>query len=167
LCLHRFEPRAGDCLLLPAGMIHALGAGLVVAEIQQASDTTYRLFDWNRVGPDGKPRQLHLEQALEAIDYDLGPAQPQVPQATTAPHVKQLASCDKFVLDRWEFDSPQMLGGDDRCYLLAVAEGEVMVTGDPSSQPLVAGGTMLAPASLGRITLTPRGRTTLLCAYLP
>src|SRR5262249_18609030 len=136
LCLHRFEPKPGDCLLLPAGMIHALGAGLVVAEIQQASDTTYRLFDWNRVGADGKPRQLHLEQALEASDYGLGPAQPQVPQSTAESHIKRLAACDKFVLDRWEFDSVQSIGGDDRCYLLAVVAGEVLVEGDPKSQPL-------------------------------
>lgn len=167
LCLHRFEPKAGDCLLLPAGMVHALGAGLVVAEIQQASDTTYRVFDWNRVGPDGKPRQLHIEQALEAIDYGLGPAQPQIPQATQNPHVSRLASCDKFVLDRWSFDSPQVLGGDNRCHLLAVLEGEVCVPDDPVGDPLRFGGTMLVPASTGPLILQPRGRTTLLCAYLP
>ena len=53
-CLHRIEPRPGDCILIPAGTVHALGAGLLIAEIQQASDTTYRLFDWNRAGPDGR-----------------------------------------------------------------------------------------------------------------
>jgi mannose-6-phosphate isomerase len=167
LCLHRFEPQIGDCLLLPAGMIHALGAGLVVAEIQQASDTTYRVFDWNRVGPDGKPRQLHLEQSLEAIDYGLGPAQPQVPQATAEPHVSRLAACDKFILDRWVFDSPKQVGGDDRCYLLAVLEGEVAVQGDAGDGPLGVGGTMLLPAAIGSVRLEPRGPATLLCAYLP
>ena len=69
LCLHSFEARAGQCLFIPAGTVHALGAGLLVAEIQQASDTTYRLFDWNRTGPDGQPRKLHVEEALAAIDY--------------------------------------------------------------------------------------------------
>ncbi len=58
ICLHEFEPRPGDCLLIEAGTVHALGAGLLIAEIQQASDTTYRLFDWNRVDRDGKPRPL-------------------------------------------------------------------------------------------------------------
>ena len=81
LCLHKFEPKVGDCIFIPAGTVHALGAGLVVAEIQQASDTTFRLFDWNRVGPDGKPRQLHIEESLAAIDYSAGPVQPQVPPA--------------------------------------------------------------------------------------
>ncbi|MCA9268615.1 MAG: class I mannose-6-phosphate isomerase, partial [Planctomycetales bacterium] len=60
-CLGRFEPQRGDCVFIPAGTVHALGAGLLVAEIQQASDTTFRLFDWNRVGADGRPRPLHLE----------------------------------------------------------------------------------------------------------
>src|SRR4051812_38094180 len=78
--LHSFQPRAGDCLFIPAGTVHALGAGLLVAEIQQASDTTYRLHDWGRHGPDGKSRELHVEQALAAIDYsavEIGPTRPE------------------------------------------------------------------------------------------
>src|SRR5262249_30653555 len=69
--LHSFEPQKGDCIFIPAGTVHALGAGLLVAEIQQASDTTYRLYDWGRVGPDGKPRQLHIEQGLAATDFSV------------------------------------------------------------------------------------------------
>ncbi len=73
LCCERIEPSVGDCFFLPPGVVHAIGPGLLVAEIQQASDTTYRLYDYDRLGPDGKPRQLHVEQALEAIDYEYGP----------------------------------------------------------------------------------------------
>src|SRR5205823_6771964 len=79
-CLHEFEPRAGDCVLIEAGTVHALGAGLLVAEIQQASDTTYRLYDWGRLGADGEPRQLHIEQGLAATDFsavEVAPIQPQ------------------------------------------------------------------------------------------
>src|SRR5262249_22949406 len=83
--LYGFEPCAGDCLFIPAGTVHALGAGLLVAEIQQSSDTTFRLFDWNRVGPDGKPRTLHVEQALAVVDFDRGPIAPQQPQPTDRP----------------------------------------------------------------------------------
>jgi mannose-6-phosphate isomerase len=68
--LHTFSPRAGDVVALPAGMIHASGAGLVLAEIQQNSDLTFRLFDYNRLGLDGKPRKLHQEEALKAIRFD-------------------------------------------------------------------------------------------------
>src|SRR5262249_13542792 len=60
-CLHQFEPSVGDCVFLRAGTVHALGAGLLISEIQQSSNTTYRLFDWNRVDRDGQPRQLHIQ----------------------------------------------------------------------------------------------------------
>jgi mannose-6-phosphate isomerase len=66
--LHRFEPAVGDCVFIPAGTVHALGAGLLVAEIQQTSNITFRLFDWNRLGADGRPRPLHVEEGLAVID---------------------------------------------------------------------------------------------------
>jgi len=57
-------------LFIPSGRLHAIGAGLLIYEIQENSDTTYRVYDWNRVGLDGKPRELHLDQALRSIDFD-------------------------------------------------------------------------------------------------
>ena len=84
-CLHEFEPKVGDCVFIRAGTVHALGAGLVIAEIQQASDTTFRLFDWNRVDAQGNPRQLHIEQSLAVTDYDRGPVVPQIPASTEVP----------------------------------------------------------------------------------
>jgi len=69
-CLHPVPVRAGDAMFLPSGRIHALGAGVVIFEIQQNSDTTYRVFDWDRQSPDGRPRELHLAQALACIDFD-------------------------------------------------------------------------------------------------
>ena len=74
--LHRVEPKAGDCILIESGTVHAIGAGVLLAEIQQTSDATFRVYDWGRVGPDGKPRTLHIEQALESIDFDRGPVKP-------------------------------------------------------------------------------------------
>lgn len=68
--IEKIEVEIGDCHFLPSGTTHAIGAGLLIAEIQQPSDTTYRVFDWNRIGDDGKPRQLHVEQALESIHFD-------------------------------------------------------------------------------------------------
>ncbi|MCA9246653.1 MAG: class I mannose-6-phosphate isomerase, partial [Planctomycetales bacterium] len=90
LCLHQLEAKPGDCVFIPAGTVHALGAGLLVAEIQQSSDTTYRLYDWNRVDADGNARELHIEAGLEAIDYDLGPSRFQTPQATGCDGVERL-----------------------------------------------------------------------------
>lgn len=167
LCLHRFEAQPGDCIFLPAGTVHAIGAGLLIAEIQQSSDVTYRLFDWNRVGPDGRPRALHIDQALDVIDFSRGPVAAQKPQTTAAPNSERLVECDKFVLDRWTINLPAMIGGDDRCHLLAVIDGELTIAGDPAERPLVKGGTALVPASLGVVELYPRGKAVILDAHLP
>ncbi|HZZ29650.1 MAG TPA: type I phosphomannose isomerase catalytic subunit [Pirellulales bacterium] len=167
LCLHRLEPRPGDCLFLPAGAVHALGAGLVIAEIQQSSDATFRLFDWNRLDADGRPRPLHIEQALAAIDYSLGPLHLQQPQPTEQAHVQRLVACEKFVLDRWRLTQPQSIGGDGRFHLLAVLEGDLQIAGDPAPQPAEHGQTWLLPAALGKCELIPVRSATLLDIYLP
>ena len=166
-CLHAFQPSPGDCIFVPAGTVHSLGAGLLVAEIQQSSDVTYRLFDWNRVGPDGRPRPLHVEQGLEAVDFHRGPVQPQHPQPTDRPQVSRLVACDKFVLDRCQFDSPLSIGGDDRFHIMAVLEGAVQIEGDPANAALPRGGTALLPAALEPVRLSSLGRAVLLDAYLP
>lgn len=167
LCLHVLEPRVGDCIFIPAGVPHALGAGLVIAEIQQASDTTFRIFDWNRVGPDGKPRALHIDQALEVIDYGFGPVAPQTPQPTDRPHVMRLVSCDKFVLDRWIFSSPETLGGDDRFHIVSVLAGRVHLTTPGGSTTLELGQTALLPAAAGAAQVQPEGEAMLVDMYLP
>jgi mannose-6-phosphate isomerase len=166
LCLHRFEPAPGDCVFLPAGTIHALGAGLVVAEIQQASDTTYRLFDWNRLGPDGKPRTLHVREALDTIDFAAGPVTPQSPQATDDSRREQLVECDKFILDRWRLDGAATIGGDGRFHILTILEGEAEIAGDPAGRPLRKGETMLLPAACGATAIKAKNAL-LLDAYLP
>jgi len=165
--LHRIEPQPGDCVFIPAGTVHALGEGLLVAELQQSSDTTYRLFDWNRVGADGKPRQLHVEQGLDVTDFDRGPVQSQTPQPTDRPGVECMVRCDKFVLDRWVMDQPRDLGGGERCHIVSVLTGSVNVAGDPAERPLTRGDTMLLPASVGAVKVTPNEPTVLLDGYLP
>jgi mannose-6-phosphate isomerase len=167
LCLHKWEPKAGDCVLLPAGTIHALGAGIVIAEIQQSSDTTFRLFDWNRVDEKGQSRTLHIHEALGVVDYERGPVSPQSPTPTDRDGVVRLAACEKFIWDRWRILQPAALGGDDRFHIIAVVEGALEVEGDPSGRPLTTGQTLLVPAACGPCTLTPRGNATFLDAYLP
>jgi mannose-6-phosphate isomerase len=164
--LHSFQPKAGDCLFIPAGTVHALGAGLLVAEVQQSSDTTFRLYDWNRTGPDGKRRSLHVEQGLAATDFERGPIDPVQPQPTDRPWVSRLVGCNKFIMDRWEFDQPQPLGGDDRFHIVTVLHGAVRIEGDPQIAPLCKGGTALLPASLGSLRLVPQQPTVLLDVYL-
>lgn len=166
-CLHRLEPVAGDCIYIPAGTVHALGDGLLIAEIQQASDTTYRLFDWNRVGPDGKQRQLHIAQGLDAIDFDRGPIQIEKPKPTACQEIERLVTGDQFIIDRWNFERPLRAGGNDKCHLISVIEGEVEISGDARGKPLMRGEVMLLPAALGEVTVSPSSKATLLDVYLP
>lgn len=68
--VHALEPKAGESIFIPSGRLHAIGGGLLIYEIQQNSDTTYRVYDWDRPGSDGKPRALHVEESLQCIDFD-------------------------------------------------------------------------------------------------
>jgi mannose-6-phosphate isomerase len=165
--VHQFHPLPGDFLFLSAGTVHALGKGILAAEIQQSSDVTYRLFDWNRIGPDGKPRQLHLDRGLEAIDFSLGPINPQVPQATERPESVRLVHGDKFVIDRWQLAAPAALGGDDRFHILQPLAGAIRIEGDPTSTPLRLGDTCLLPAGLGQVKFLSEEESAFLDIYLP
>ena len=164
-CLHAFEAKAGDCVFIPAGTVHALGAGLVIAEIQQASDTTFRLFDWNRVDASGKLRPLHVEQSLDTIDYTRGVVAPQNPHPIATGR-ERLVACDKFTLDRCTISSPTTIGGDGRCHLLAIIDGAVEVVGEPATK-LACGTTALLPAAAGLRELQPQGRAVVLDIFLP
>ena len=166
-CLHSFEPQAGECLLIPAGTVHAIGSGLLIAEIQQASDATFRLFDWNRLDAAGNPRPLHIEASLEAIDFERGPVGPQAPQPTENPHLTRLAKCDKFVLDRWQFAGQQTVGGDRRFHVLAIVSGTVRISGDPCGEPLGTGSTVLVPAAGGTSQMIAHEDAVVLDMYLP
>jgi mannose-6-phosphate isomerase len=166
-CFHAFEPSEGDCIFLPAGTVHAIGAGLLICELQQASDCTYRLFDWNRLGPDGKSRPLHIEPALEAVDFSAGPVAPQKPIPTGEPGISRLVTCDKFLLDRWTFDSPRKLALENSCRLLVVLEGGFSIPGDPTGHSFGKGDTVFLPSALGQVELHPQQRTILLSGQLP
>ena len=153
-CLHAFAAEPGDCIFIPAGTVHAIGAGLVIAEIQQSSDVTYRLFDWNRVGPDGKPRDLHIDAGLEAVTQ-FGPVVPRRADASSesTDGLSPLVTCDYFGLDRGatadDAGRDWAVGGDNAPHFLAVLTGSLTL--DPHWQlpPLAAGDCVLLPASLG------------------
>jgi mannose-6-phosphate isomerase len=166
-CLNTFEPQPGDCVLIEAGTVHALGAGLLIAEIQQASDTTFRLFDWNRVDREGKPRPLHIRESLDTINFLRGQVGPQLPSQTDRPHLEQLVACDKFVLNRWNLNSTERLENDDRFHIIAVVKGRIAVSGDGMVHELQRGGTLLVPANCRRLDLQPEGEAVLLDIYLP
>ena len=153
--LHHFEPQQGDCIFIPAGTMHAIGAGLLIAEIQQASNTTFRVYDWGRVDQDGLPRPLHIEQAITATDFRRGPVVPVNPIPTDDPNWATMVACEKFVMNRGHFEELQKLDSDGRFRILAVTKGSVELGGDPSGRPLEKGETALVPASLGAVELKP------------
>jgi mannose-6-phosphate isomerase len=164
-CLHAFDAHAGDCVFIPAGTVHALGAGLVIAEIQQASDTTFRLFDWNRLDAAGMPRPLHVTQSLGVIDFSRGPVDPQVP-VQVGEGRERLVECDKFVLERRRLAEPTALGGDGRFHLIAVLEGAADVA-DATTPSIVAGETALLPAAAPALHLAPQAEAVILDIFSP
>jgi mannose-6-phosphate isomerase len=153
-CFHRHAVKAGDTMFLPSGRVHAIGAGNVIFEVQQNSDTTYRVFDWNRVGLDGKPRELHVAQSLESIDFnDFEPPLVQ-PEEVGSGAVKF-----RYLVDDPLFRiSVTHIRRGERCYLrthgpqiLGVINGRLAVQGGGVGVELSPGQFVLLPACLERI----------------
>jgi mannose-6-phosphate isomerase len=146
-CFHRAPVKAGDSMFLPSGRVHAIGAGLVIFEIQQNSDTTYRVFDWNRVGLDGKPRELHVPQSLASIDFnDFEPALVSG-EAVVGPNFRswQLVQHPLFGVEQFRVTnagSIQLPPG--RMQIIGVVSGEVRA----GAAVMRAGEFCLLPASL-------------------
>lgn len=156
--LHRFEPKVGDCLFLPAGIVHAIGGGLMVFEVQQTSDITFRLHDWGRVDPKtGRPRELHVEQALACTDFASGPRRPAWPSLDHAGPVQRerLVQCEYFRLYRYRGSRPFVHDGGGTGSVLVGLEGEITVRGGGREESLRPGEVILLPAALGRVECTP------------
>lgn len=168
--LHRFEPKAGDCILIPAGTVHAIGAGIVLAEFQQMSDATFRVFDWGRVGPDGKPRALHLAQALEATDFDAGPVSAVVPIGEDHPwgRLEILSRSDYFALERLHLNAPTAIGRADRFTIVQGIAGEAEMEQGGRVWKVSTGQTWLLPAAIGACPLRPiNGEAVILTCVVP
>ena len=163
--LHSFHPSVGDIIFIPAGTVHALGAGLLVAEIQQSSDTTFRLFDWNRVDSSGQARPLHLAQGLEVTDYQSGPVAPR----RCDPAVdgwQQIVECEKFVL-RVMQRGQDRVAGDRKFHIVTVPRGEATLRSSEGVMQLTTGSTVLLPAEIHSCDVIVAGDSTVLEAHLP
>lgn len=163
--LHSFHPDPGDVVFIPAGTVHALGAGLLVAEIQQSSDTTFRLFDWNRVDANGQPRPLHLEQGLEVTDYDSGPVAPRKCDPSLSGW-QPIVACEKFVLRLMQQGSGRV-GGDGKFHIVTVPRGEATLRAGENLTELPTGSTVLLPAELESCELSVGSDSTVMEARLP
>jgi mannose-6-phosphate isomerase len=166
-CFHQLAVRAGDALFLPSGRVHGLGGGLVVFEIQQNSDTTYRVFDWNRPGLDGKPRQLHLPESLACIDFtDIEPALLPADFADAGPaRVRRLATQPPFTAEIWECPAGAALPlAAGRMNILGGLKGTLGLQAGQSALSLGPGQFCLVPASLPAVTLRAETAATFLRA---
>jgi mannose-6-phosphate isomerase len=165
-CLHSFEPRPGDCLFLQAGTVHAVGGGVLMAEVQQTSDATYRLFDWNRKDAKGKSRELHLAESLACIDWQRGPVAPVRAEGFGKPRRKRqaLVSCPYFALDYVQENEPFPIGGTGRLQAAVVLTGRGQWAG---GEEVCAGQTWVFPAAMPAVECRPDGALALLVATLP
>jgi mannose-6-phosphate isomerase len=140
----RVPVAAGDSVLVQSGQVHAIDAGNLILEIQQNSDTTYRLYDWGRVGLDGKPRKLHVEESMRSILWDAGP--PELVRA--APTSSVIASCDEFQIRRVVLGRGEALrfSAREKARILSVAAGAVTLEG--SGRTVGLGENALVPYSV-------------------
>lgn len=168
-CLHQLTPRPGDCIFLPAGTVHAVGGGVLMAEVQQTSDATFRLFDWNRRDSQGKSRQLHIEEAIASIDWSAGPVEPiRVRHFGTraGPGRQGLVQCPYFALDYVHERAPFAVGGKGQMQLLVVLEGSGVFEGVEGSLRLEVGQAWVLPAALATTWVRPEPALgCLLCTY--
>lgn len=156
--LHVIPVENGQSIFIPSGRLHAIGEGNVIVEVQQNSDTTYRVFDWNRTGLDGQPRKLHLEESMVSTDFaDFEPDVCRKEQGV-------IAECPYFVVEKVLLDSPVPATSDERFAIYNVLTGSATCSG-ATFKP---GDFFLVPASLAGATVEPTSEhTTLLRSTLP
>jgi mannose-6-phosphate isomerase len=157
--VHRIEVHSGDAMFIPSGRVHAIGAGNVIFEVQQNSDTTYRVFDWNRVGLDGKMRELHIDQSLQSINFD--DREPMLLQ----PQGETIVQCDYFRVDKWELDRPRESVAEGTFAVFTCLTGNVRCGETGEFGP---GDFFLVPANMSHREIAPlNGHAQLLRTTVP
>jgi len=156
--MHRISVKGGDAIFMPSGRLHTMGHGILVAEIQQNSDTTYRVFDWNRVGTNGEPRRLHVSEAMQSINFtDIEPD-------LIEPRGATLVRDSAFVVEKWDLISEREAAPPGKFAILLCLNGDLACAGFKFK----SGDFFLVPATLQDRNLHPRGPdTSLLRTMLP
>jgi mannose-6-phosphate isomerase len=168
--LASFLPKAGDAVLLPAGTVHSLGGDIVVFEVQQNSDVTFRLFDWNHIDTKtGQPRALQVDQALACINFAQGALEPVMPVIKTIVPVEceQLFQCEYFLLWRLHGQSPFNVGAMDAPRILVCIEGNGELEHNGTMYAVGRGDVLLLPAMTGVCAFHPDSLVTLLEISIP
>ncbi|GIO31609.1 MULTISPECIES: type I phosphomannose isomerase catalytic subunit [Paenibacillus] len=164
--LREVSVEAGDTFYIPAGTVHALCAGVVVAEIQQNSDTTYRIYDYDRPGLDGKPRELHIEDSLNVTAFEGSGATTMKTGGLGAGEWLQIAKSPYFIVEKGIVDGSWNLNTTPESFtILVVCDGSGKLGWNGGSMEIKAGQCFLLPANLGAYTL--EGKATVLRSYLP
>lgn len=169
-CLASLAVHAGDAVFVPAGTAHTICPGVVLCEIQQHSDITYRVFDYNRVGTDGKPRALHVRQALNVMQFgeQSGGLCDPVRIAHGAVTETFFAACRHFATERWEFSERiAAVTSPENFELLIFLQGEGRIEFADGAEPYSPAQVWMLPAALGAYQLVPDSPSTLLRTYVP
>ncbi len=168
--LASFTPKPGDAVFIPAGTVHTLGGDVVVFEVQQNSDVTFRLYDWGRIDANtGQPRALQVDQALACIDFAKTAAGPVVAvmAETTPVERERLFQCEYFELWRLSGQSPFTVGAAEAPRVLVATEGAGQIEYNGAFYVVGRGDVWLLPAAVGLCGFRPRGRVSLLEIALP
>jgi mannose-6-phosphate isomerase len=167
------DARAGDVFLIRPGTVHGYGAGLIYFELQQNSDITYRLYDWNRVDSSGKPRELHIEKGLEVIDYDVVKPKKIQPVCLKEEVGEDcfLTACNRFLVENLSLSKSYSAKTEENSFhMLCVTAGEVTLVSESHFEPelkLVLGDVVLIPASVKGYQVVPGPRSKVLRCRLP
>ncbi len=154
--LRRVEVQPGDVLHVPPGTLHAICAGVLLLEIQQPSDTTYRVYDYDRPGLDGAPRPLHLEEAMQVTRFG-----PQPPERLSGhahpsePWREVFLDAGPYTLERWHLDTARALPCDGAPWVICVETGAITIHDHHGALTRARGEVTLAPAARGAVTLSP------------
>jgi mannose-6-phosphate isomerase len=161
-------------VFLPAGTVHAVGGGVLMAEVQQTSDATFRLFDWNRRDTRGQARQLHIEESLACINWNAGPVHPVRAEGYPGEQdgsrgaVRQrLVACPYFTLEYLRQSEPFSCAGVGRLQVMLVLHGHGRLRTGEGVWELAPGDTLLLPAALDALTCRPDGDLGILLSTLP
>ena len=167
--LHMISVKAGDCVFIPAGTVHAIGPGILLAEVQQQSNITFRLHDWGRVDANGQPREIHVEQSIECTDFANGPVFPVTPVTLCDQnHVfEELVRCDYFVIRRHRTLEKFTIPVGDQFRILMFLEGLATVRTDGGKVSVRRGMTVLVPAESESVEIIPNGRVQVLEILCP
>ncbi len=165
-CLNEVEVKKGEVYFIPAGTIHAIEEGILIAEIQQNSDTTYRVYDWNRIGRDGKSRPLHIHKALETINFNQTNNEfPSLISYKEGFTKKYLTACPYFAVELLKINKKYVLKPDGKFYILINIKGQGELSYQDMVTNLVPGKTVFIPANLKDVVI--KGRLEFLLTYVP